>query len=362
MELNKIYNMDAFDGMKQIPDKSVNLAIIDPPYNIGVTTQVNGKEILNQWDKIDNYQEWMRALLAEVARVLVDTGVVYLWHNDVPQITEILHNIKQDGNFAFRSFCIWDKGDGYRARSWHRRRVGGGSALRSWFNICEYCLHLFKIGGAAGGTGLERINSNPECYASLKEWYKRELRRLGIGITDIAEQYTKATGRKPYMLRHYFQDNQFEIPTQKVWEGVYVPLGFSKGYEELRQEYEGLRQEYEGLRQGYEGLRHPHFVDAMHCNVWHRPPLPPNNRLHTCQKPLDITERLIRVSSRKGDTVLDPFMGSATTAIAAMHEGRHFIGFENNAEYFAKAEKRIKEERAAAPSALPQHCRRQRQG
>ena len=35
MELDKIYNMDAFDGMKQIPDKSVNLAIIDPPYNIG---------------------------------------------------------------------------------------------------------------------------------------------------------------------------------------------------------------------------------------------------------------------------------------------------------------------------------------
>lgn len=148
------------------------------------------------------------------------------------------------------------------------------------------------------------------------------------------------------MLRHYFQDSQFEIPTQKVWEGVYVPLGFSKGYEELRQEYEELRQGYEGMRQGYEGLRHPHFVDAMHCNVWHRPPLSSNNRLHTCQKPLDITERLIRVSSRKGDTVLDPFMGSATTAIAAMHEGRHFIGFENNAEYFAKAERRIDEARA----------------
>lgn len=166
----------------------------------------------------------------------------------------------------------------------------------------------------------------------MKEWYKRELGRLGIGMTDIAEQYTKATGRKPYMLRHYFQDSQFEIPTQKVWEGVYVPLGFSKGYEELRQEYEELR--------------HPHFVDAMHCNVWHRPRLPSNKRLHTCQKPLDITERLIRVSSRKGDIVLDPFMGSATTAIAAMHEGRHFIGFENNAEYFAKAERRIDEARA----------------
>ena len=38
MELNKIYHMDAFEGLKLIPDKSVNLAILDPPYNIGVIT------------------------------------------------------------------------------------------------------------------------------------------------------------------------------------------------------------------------------------------------------------------------------------------------------------------------------------
>jgi hypothetical protein len=36
----------------------------------------------------------------------------------------------------------------------------------------------------------------------------------------------------------------------------------------------------------------------------------------------------------KGDTVLDPFMGSGTTAIAAMRESRHFIGFELNKEYY----------------------------
>ena len=44
--------------------------------------------------------------------------------------------------------------------------------------------------------------------------------------------------------------------------------------------------------------------------------------------------------------VLDPFLGSGTTAVAATNQGRHFIGFENNAEYFTKAEKRIGEERA----------------
>ena len=51
-------------------------------------------------------------------------------------------------------------------------------------------------------------------------------------------------------------------------------------------------------------------------------------------------------SSLQGDTVLDPFMGSGTTAIAAIREKRNFIGFELNKEYYDKACKRIKLEQA----------------
>ena len=46
--------------------------------------------------------------------------------------------------------------------------------------------------------------------------------------------------------------------------------------------------------------------------------------------------------SNEGDTILDPFMGSGTTAIAAIREKRHFIGFELNKEYYDKACERIK--------------------
>jgi len=145
------------------------------------------------------------------------------------------------------------------------------------------------------------------------------------------ERLQKKTGIKvtPHMLRHYFQNNQFEIPTQKVWESVYEPLGFGKGYE--------------SLRQGYESLRNYHRCDDMHCNIWHRPPLPSTNRLHTCQKPLDITERLIRVSCPPGGTVLDCFMGSGTTGVAALNTGRDFIGIEKDPGYFEIARKRIEE-------------------
>ena len=81
----------------------------------------------------------------------------------------------------------------------------------------------------------------------------------------------------------------------------------------------------------------------MHCNIWHRPPLPSANRLHLCQKPEDILERLIKVSSNEGDTVLDLFMGSGSTGVAAKRTGRNFIGIELSEQYFEIAKKRIEE-------------------
>ena len=67
---------------------------------------------------------------------------------------------------------------------------------------------------------------------------------------------------------------------------------------------------------------------------------------HPTIKPLSFFEQHIVNSSLQGDTVLDPFMGSGTTAVAAIREKRNFIGFELNKEYYDKACKRIKLEQA----------------
>lgn len=54
---------------------------------------------------------------------------------------------------------------------------------------------------------------------------------------------------------------------------------------------------------------------------------------HPTQKPLEIIERMIKASCPAGGVVLDPFMGSGTTAVAARRCGMHFVGFELNDEY-----------------------------
>ena len=328
----QLIHEDCLEALRSLPAESVDLVLTDPPYNINIA----------KWDKIENYTAWCLEWLKECERCLKPNGVLYFWHNNMPAIAELMDGMRKETGLVFQSFCIWDKGDSYRAQSWRDRDPKSKTALRSWFNIAEYCLHYFKAprkaGAAWASTGLDRINSNPECYKPIKEWYAAEKERLAITDKDIAAKYTEVTGRKPYMLHHYFQNSQFEIPTQAIWESVYMPLGFGK--------------EYEALRVEYEALRNTHNIDAHHCNIWHRPGMRAHEKTHICQKPQDILRRLIRVSSNPGAVVLDCFMGSGSTGVACILEGRDFIGIERDEKYFNAARQWIESEEAQTRMAL----------
>lgn len=67
---------------------------------------------------------------------------------------------------------------------------------------------------------------------------------------------------------------------------------------------------------------------------------------HPTIKPLNIIETLLLNSSLENDIILDPFMGSGTTAIACMRNNRHFIGFEINGVYYKTSLKRIQQEKS----------------
>ena len=66
---------------------------------------------------------------------------------------------------------------------------------------------------------------------------------------------------------------------------------------------------------------------------------------HPCQMPVEVMQRVVGIIDPEY-TIIDPFMGSGTTAIACIKERRHFIGFELSKEYFDKAVRRIKAEQA----------------
>lgn len=82
---------------------------------------------------------------------------------------------------------------------------------------------------------------------------------------------------------------------------------------------------------------------GVRFNIWRYSNTPENKIAyqHPAIFPLKLAEDHIKSWSNEGDLILDPFMGSGTTAIAALNLNRNYLGYEINGEYCALAEKRI---------------------
>lgn len=96
-------------------------------------------------------------------------------------------------------------------------------------------------------------------------------------------------------------------------------------------------EHYQGemTRKKDDGWRHSQSILPFN-SVWQK-------GMHPTQKPVALLEYLIKTYSNEGETILDNTMGSGSTGVACVNTKRNFIGIELNDEYFAIAEKRIKE-------------------
>lgn len=308
--------MDCLEGMKRIPDKSIDLIVTDPPYNIGKA----------KWDKIDNYIEWMGTIFKECERILKDNGSFYFFHNDMPQIAQLMEWLRVNTGFVFNSFIIWDKGD-FRALSW--KNPSKNNNLRSWFNTCEYCLfYTFQ-----DETGLTTVMLDTNNFPTMRRYFKDLQEFIGLGLKTINARL----GHRRAEHCFYWKTTQWNMPTPETYQQLVDVFNIDK--------WEGFR-EYESLRQEYESLRYTHNLDTNHNNVW-RSQERNNGKQHPTQKPTDIIERIIKTSSNENATVLDCFMGSGTTAIACLNTNRNYIGFELDKQYFDIANERIRKHREA---------------
>ena len=98
LELDKIYNMDCLDGMKQIDDNSIDCIIADPPYNVGI----------DEWDKIEDYENFSIEWLSETVRVLKPNKALWVFCNQ-HNVTTLNYILSRMSLFKFRSWIIWNK-------------------------------------------------------------------------------------------------------------------------------------------------------------------------------------------------------------------------------------------------------------
>lgn len=312
MDINLLHG-DCLELMKDIPDKSVDLILTDPPYNIGKA----------KWDKMPNYIEWCGKWFIECQRVLKDNGSFYWWQNDMVQIAQLMEWLRNNSGFVFNSFIVWDKGD-FRALSW--KNPSEGSNLRSWFNVCEYCLS-YTLQDAYG---LNHYLMQEEKLLPVQKYLLEERRKTGLSNSEIKELLGQNTV-------HYFslKASHWRMPSQENYKILQSTGFFGRDYQSLFSEYIEIKET------GRKG-RYTHNLDTNHNNVW-RSQERNNGKQHPTQKPNDLMERIIKTSSNQGDTVLDLFMGSGSTGVACKNLNRNFIGIELDDKYFEIAKRRISE-------------------
>jgi len=124
--------------------------------------------------------------------------------------------------------------------------------------------------------------------------------------------------------------NKFNIKNILIWEKNNTGMGDLTG--SYAPKYEMIIFAHKGRRL-LNGRRDP---DILHFNRT-------GNKNHPTEKPVDLLEYLISKSSNEGDLILDPFIGSGSTAVACKNINRQYIGIEIDLEYYRIATERLKE-------------------
>ncbi len=172
--------------------------------------------------------------------------------------------------------------------------------------------------------------------------------RVAVNVANL--------GRKPYLpLNHHvagiLQDLGLLLRGEIVWQKARGAGGScawgswrSAKNPTLRDVHEYVlvasKGAYRRSRIGRDTISKDEFLEAT-TSIWNIKPASAKRVGHPAPFPVDLPRRLIEFYTFEDDLVLDPFIGSGTTAVAAIETGRHFVGYDNDAGYLEVARSRI---------------------
>jgi site-specific DNA-methyltransferase (adenine-specific) len=301
LEVNKIYHDDWMNN--QLPDKSVQLIIADPPY-----FEVKGSFDF-VWKSFDDYLIDVEKWAIECKRLLAENGTLY-WFGGSKKIayTQIIF----DKYFGLVNNLVWEKAeaDGLFGST-------GSEQLRSYPNSTERILMYSND-----------VYNLTQCVYSIRDYIRAEIERARgkIILKEVNEALGTATNGGGVASACLSLDKaEPAMFTKEMYQKLQVWLNGGKEYEYLRKEYEELRRQFENVTKSTEILK-VRFK--------------PSEYDHPTVKPEMLARTLILTSSRKNDLVLIPFAGSGTEVAMAIKEGRKAIGFDIEEKYVEMGNKR----------------------
>lgn len=311
--LNKITCGDCEEVLKDINDESIDLILTSPPYANLRKYMINGED---QFGKLtpDKYVEWFLPKAKEFFRVLKPNGSFILNINDKTV------NGFQDLYVYKLVIALCEEGKFHLVRDY------------IWFNPATPP-NAFST-GRFGRTK----KSHEYCFwFSKSDQWTFNMDAIRRPYSDAMHTYLNGQGKGNRA--HNTRPSTYSFDCEKVWanKGGSDP-GSVLHIEDPCSDMNELSDEY---------LQEPGDVLAI-SNTGSKKSfkrLYPDGIKHPARFPEKLAEFFIKAGSNKGDTVLDPFIGSGTTAVVAEKLERKWIGIEWSEEYKKLAGIRIKEER-----------------
>ena len=329
-----LYCGDCLEVLPEISEK-FNLLLTDPPY----TRKKN-----NEWDKCTHseLENLLRNVfeLAKPKMALNGAAYCFCW----PYFSARLQNIMSD-YFNVLNEIVWMKRTPSGAQCGYQSKADLDK-LRKFFPETERIVFAEMYGSdkhAEADAGYQKASEQlrAELMRPLIRYFREAKKASGLSSEEIQERMFQLTGKRYVFDRHTFSESQWNFPVREQYEAAATFMPLRRKYEELRRQYEELRRQYEELRRAHSPSR-SNFTD-----LWSYSPILAGSkeRLHNCQKPIQMITDMVTTSSRTGDTVLDPFAGSGTTGVAAMRTGRRAVLIERDERNCEIAARRFQQER-----------------
>ena len=321
----KLLHGDCLELMKDIPDKSVDCILTDPPY-----LYLKNQKLDRPFDEQAFFPECKRVLKKDGFIVLFGRGTsFYRWNY-----------ILSDMGFAFKEEIIWDKG--YCT-----------SPLMNIHRIHE-TISIHSL-----GNGVVKKVRIP--YLEMKKY---DITSVLQDINRLRSVFTQSKSLKAVedFLKNNIESvdsiqksNNLSVSSdiKKADRCVSVIKSMNNGMNEKtiirtdRVDCSKFTKFGVNTDNRKTGDRCVNVVQSMEFGMNEKSIIKESRNhykaIHPTEKPVRLLERLLNLVCAEGCTVLDPFSGSASTAIACINTNRNFIGYEIDSEYYQLAINRIKE-------------------
>lgn len=311
----KIFNADVCNLYADWPKPIV--IISDGPYGInGFSGDLPVPVGLAEW-----YEPHIRAW----SEKSTPQTTLWFWSTEIGWAT--VHPVLAKYGWEYRACHIWDKGLAHAAGNTNSK------TLRKLPIVTEVCVQYVK----------KPVFHVANRTLTMQEWLRQEWQRTGLPLSRTNE----VCGVKNAATRKYFtKDHRWYFPPPEAFEKI---VTYANQYgKESGKPYFSIDGKTPLTKSEWETYRSKFYCPLGITNVWRVPPVNGSERikngskaLHANQKPLQLIELTISLSSEEGDVIWEPFGGLCTTAVAAYNLNRRCFSAEIDEKMYHRAVTRL---------------------